>query len=72
MTGECSISDKVKGYLERKLNESKVKIKKLKQKRKVNNVLIIVTGCYSNSVCYGHASNSHYSTFNWKYDLNWH
>jgi len=43
MTGECSISDKVKGYLERKLNESKVKIKKLKQKRKVNNVLIIVT-----------------------------
>jgi len=43
MTGECSISDKVKEYLERKLNESKVKIKKLKRKRKVNNVLIIVT-----------------------------
>ena len=43
MTGECSISDKVKEYLERKLNESKVKIKKLKRKRKVNKVLIIVT-----------------------------
>jgi len=43
MPGECSISDKVKEYLERKLNESKVKIKKLKRKRKVNKVLIIVT-----------------------------
>ena len=43
MTGECSISDKVKEYLERKLNESKIKIKKLKRKRKVNKVLIIVT-----------------------------
>jgi len=43
MTGDHSISDKVKEYLERKLNESKVKIKKLKRKRKVNKVLIIVT-----------------------------
>ena len=43
MTGECSISDKVKEYLERKLNESKIKIKKLKHKRKVNKVLIIIT-----------------------------
>jgi len=43
MTGECSISDKVKEYLERKLNESKIKIKKLKHKRKINKVLIVVT-----------------------------
>ena len=43
MTGECSISDKVKEYLERKLNESKIKIKKLKCKRKVNKALIIIT-----------------------------
>ena len=43
MTGECSISDKVKEHLERKLNESKKKIKKLKHKRKINKVLIIVT-----------------------------
>ena len=43
MTGECSISDKVKEYLERKLNESKIKIKKLKRKRKINKVLIIIT-----------------------------
>jgi hypothetical protein len=43
MTGECSISDKGKEYLERKLNESKIKIKKLKRKRKVNKVLIIIT-----------------------------
>ena len=43
MTGDHSISDKVKEYLERKLNESKVKIKKLKRKRKVNKVLIIIT-----------------------------
>ena len=43
MTGDHSISDKVKEYLERKLNESKIKIKKLKRKRKVNKVLIIVT-----------------------------
>ena len=43
MTGECNISEKVKEYLERKLNESKIKIKKLKRKRKINKVLIIVT-----------------------------
>ena len=43
MTGECNISDKVKEYLERKLCESKIKIKKLKRKRKINKVLIIVT-----------------------------
>ena len=43
MTGECSISDKVKEYLERKLNESKIKIKKLKCKRKVNKAIIIIT-----------------------------
>ena len=43
MTGDHCISDKVKEYLERKLNESKIKIKKLKRKRKVNKVLIIVT-----------------------------
>ena len=43
MTGECNISDKVKEYLERKLNESKIKTKKLKRKRKINKVLIIVT-----------------------------
>ena len=43
MTGECSISDKVKEYLERKLNESKIKIKKLKRKRKINKALIIIT-----------------------------
>src|ERR1700690_2710483 len=43
MAGECSISDKVKEYLERKLNESKIKIKKLKRKRKINKVLIITT-----------------------------
>ena len=43
MTGECNISDKVKEYIERKLNESKIKIKKLKRKRKVNKVLIIIT-----------------------------
>ena len=42
MTGECSISDKVKEYLEGKLNESKIKVKKLKRKRKVNKVLIII------------------------------
>ena len=33
MKGECNISDKVKEYLERKLNESKIKIKKLKGPR---------------------------------------
>ena len=43
MTGECSISDKVKEYLERKLNESNIKIKKLKRKRKINKALIIIT-----------------------------
>ncbi len=43
MTGECSISDKVKEYLDRKLCESKIKIKKLKRKRKINKVLIITT-----------------------------
>ena len=43
MTGECNISDKVKEYLERKLNESKIKIKKLKRKRKINKALIIIT-----------------------------
>ena len=43
MTGDHSISDKVKEYLERKLNESKIKIKKLKCKRKINKVLIITT-----------------------------
>ena len=43
MTGECSISDKLKEYLERKLCESKIKIKKLKRKRKINKVLIILT-----------------------------
>ena len=43
MTGESSISDKVKEYLERKLNESKIKIKKLRRKRKVNKALIIIT-----------------------------
>ena len=43
MTGECNISDKVKEYLEKKLNESKIKIKKLKRKRKIKNVLIIIT-----------------------------
>ena len=43
MTGECSISDKLKEYLERKLCESKIKIKKLKRKRKINKVLIIIT-----------------------------
>ena len=37
------ISDKTKDYLERKLNESKIKIKKLKRKRKINKVLIITT-----------------------------
>ena len=37
------ISDKIKDYLERKLNESKIKIKKLKRKRKINKVLIITT-----------------------------
>ena len=40
---DFSISDKVKDYLERKLNESKIKIKKLKRKRKINKVLIITT-----------------------------
>ena len=43
MTGDYGISDKVKEYLERKLNESKIKIKKLKRKRKINKVFIIVT-----------------------------
>ena len=43
MTGECNISDKVKEYLERKLCEFKIKIKKLKRKRKINKVLIIIT-----------------------------
>ena len=43
MTGDHNISDKVKEYLERKLNESKIKIKKLKRKRKINKVLIITT-----------------------------
>ena len=43
MTGDYGISDKVKEYLERKLNESKIKIKKLKHKRKINKALIIVT-----------------------------
>ena len=43
MTGECNVSEKVKEYLERKLNESKIKIRKLKRKRKVNKVLIIIT-----------------------------
>jgi hypothetical protein len=47
MTGECNISDKVKEYLERKLNESKIKVKKLKRKRKVNKVLIIIRVCSS-------------------------
>ena len=43
MTGDCSISDKVKEYLERKLSESKIKIKKLKRRRKINEVLLITT-----------------------------
>ena len=43
MTGDHSISDKVKEYLEKKLCESKIKIKKLKRKRKINKVLIIIT-----------------------------
>ena len=41
------ISDKIKDYLERKLNESKIKIKKLKRKRKINKVLIITTVGFS-------------------------
>ena len=41
------ISDKTKDYLERKLNESKIKIKKLKRKRKINKVLIITTVGFS-------------------------
>ena len=41
------ISDKIKDYLERKLNESKIKIKKLKRKRKINTVLIITTVGFS-------------------------
>jgi hypothetical protein len=43
MTGDHSISGKVKEYLERKLCESTIKIKKLKRKRKINKVLIITT-----------------------------
>jgi len=41
------ISDKTKDYLERKLNESNIKIKKLKRKRKINTVLIITTVGFS-------------------------
>ena len=38
---EYSISEKVKEYLERKLVESKTKIKKLKHKKKINKVLLV-------------------------------
>jgi predicted amino acid racemase len=40
---EYSISEKVKEYLERKLVESKTKIKKLKRKKKINKVLLVFT-----------------------------
>src|ERR1051325_5422353 len=39
MIGSTSISEKLKEFLDRKLTESKVQIKKLKQKRKIIKIL---------------------------------
>jgi hypothetical protein len=47
MTDEVdNISGKLKDYLTRKLNESKIKIKKLKRKRNINKIII-----YSSTIC---------------------
>src|ERR1051325_2699680 len=40
MIDSISISEKLNEFFDRKLNESKGKIKKLKQKRKINKVII--------------------------------
>jgi hypothetical protein len=43
----CNISEKLKKFLTRKLNESKVKIKKLKQKRNINKTIVYVSAVSS-------------------------
>ena len=47
MTDECNISDKLKVFLTKKLEESKLKIRKLKRKRKIYKILIVSTACGS-------------------------
>src|SRR5207248_6316034 len=43
MTTEHNISEKVKAFLTRKLTESRKKVKKLKRKRTIYNILFITT-----------------------------
>ena len=43
MTTEHNISEKVKAFLTRKLTESRQKVKKLKRKRTIYNILFITT-----------------------------